>query len=377
MVRILLVASDPRSHNTLRMMLPAGWGVQAAGTGRDIRSSIGSQQPDVVLIDCDDEPETIEHLVRRATAGPLSPPVVVLSALRSDSVIVRSIQAGALDFVVKPFSARRLLDAFERAAVAGATADSRASSVAPDAAGERFLGGSRSASQVRSLIRSYSEVDVPVLLQGESGTGKDLVAQLIHDLSARAAGPFEPVNCAAVPESLFESEVFGSERGAFTGAVSRPGLFERGHGGTLFLDEIGEASPRAQVKLLRVIESGSVVRIGGRRAIPIDSRLISATNRDLHAQMEQGAFRSELFYRISVLPLVIPPLRERVEDIPVLARFWLEQLGSGEESFTAAAVERLASHRWPGNVRELRNVVQRSLLLGDGNSVDAARIQFA
>ena len=377
MVNILVIASDPASRTPLRMILPPEYQLVGVDALQDIRSAIRRAHPDVVVLDAEDDCEIIMAVVRRAGSMPLAPPLVVVSSLRNDEIIVAAIHAGAFDYIVKPYTSSRLLHSIERAVMAYAATGGQSSDESSDSVGEQFLGSSRPARQVRCSIRSYSRLDAPVLLQGESGTGKDLAAQLIHDNSRRASGPFEPVNCAAVPEPLFESEVFGSERGAFTGAVSRPGLFERSAGGTLFLDEIGETSIHVQVKLLRAIDSCTIVRVGGLRPVPVDSRLIVATNRDLRTQVASGGFRSDLYYRVCVLPLDLPPLRDRAEDIPLLAWHWLRRLEPGGKLFTPAAIERLVAHSWPGNVRELRNVVQRSLLLSSGDRISAGAIQSA
>jgi two-component system response regulator HydG len=214
-----------------------------------------------------------------------------------------------------------------------------------------------------------------VLVTGESGTGKELAARLVHDLSPRAAGPFVPINCAAIPESILESELFGHERGAFTGAVARKeGRFERAHGGTLFLDEVGEMSPAVQVKLLRVLQDGVLDRVGGTEPIRVDARLVAATNRDLAAAVREGRFREDLFYRLEVVSVRLPPLRERREDVPLLATAFLrrfaERHAKPAAAFTPAALAALEAAPWPGNVRELMHAVERAVILTRGEVVD-------
>jgi transcriptional regulator with GAF, ATPase, and Fis domain len=214
---------------------------------------------------------------------------------------------------------------------------------------------------VKELILRNAPSDSPDLVQGESGTGKELVARLIHERSRRRERPWVAVNCGALPESLMETELFGAEKGAFTDAVSRAGSFERANGGTLFLDEIGEMSPGAQTRLLRVIEEKELTRVGGSRPVPLDVRVVSATNRELKA--ETGTrFRTDLYYRLNVLPIRVPPLRERAEDIPVLAAHFLSLTGRTGVEISAESREKLIAHPWPGNVRELRNVLERASL---------------
>lgn len=375
-MKVAVVADDPRSCTMLRMVLPSGIRLLEDIPILDSSGSVLWQRPDAVIVDSDDDAHTLRWMVRRVLSVLNSTPVIVLSSDRSDETIVGAIHDGAYDYVVKPYEIERLITSIQRAVMYCATQYALDSREAGESGTEKFLGDSRLAREVRETVRAYSEVDAPVLLVGESGTGKDLVARLIHSRSPRSSGPFTPVNCAAIPDTLVESELFGSERGAFTDAVSRAGLFERTYGGTLFLDEIGETSPHVQAKLLRALESRSVVRVGGCRPTPIDFRIVTATNRDVGRRVSDGLFRDDLYYRISVLALRVPPLRERVEDIPVLARHWLANHGRETVGFSPVAMERLVEHDWPGNVRELRNVVHRSALLSKGDVIKAHEIVF-
>ena len=247
-----------------------------------------------------------------------------------------------------------------------------------------LIGSSAAMDRVRAEIDVVSQADVTVLLTGETGTGKELVARAIHQASRRAGRPFVPVNCAALPESLIESELFGHERGAFTGAVqAKPGKFELAHRGTLFLDEVGDLPLDSQATLLRVLQDGLVERVGSTRPIPVDVRIVAATNVDLDRGRATGAFRADLFYRLSVFPIRLPALRDRRSDIPLLATFFAgrcaDQIGRTIDGFTPDALERLVSHEWPGNVRELQNVVERAVLLTTGRLVrpDAIALQRA
>ena len=232
--------------------------------------------------------------------------------------------------------------------------------------------------RLRALIRRVARSEAPVLIAGESGVGKELVAQAIHRLSARRSGPFQARNCGALPEQLFESEMFGTERGAYTGAVRRPGAFELAGGGTLFLDEVGELVPANQVKLLRALENGRIHRVGGTDERSTDVRTIAATNRDLRSALDTGGFRPDLYYRLNVLQLTIPPLRQRREDIPLLVRHFFDCDGELREGrrFSAEALARLSGYDWPGNIRELRNVVHRAAICAESPAVRGDDIQF-
>lgn len=245
---------------------------------------------------------------------------------------------------------------------------------------ENMVGRSAVMRRVFDQARMVAKWNTTVLIRGETGTGKELIANAIHYNSPRARNPLVKLNCAALPENLLESELFGHERGAFTGAVeSRKGRFEQAHGGSLFLDEIGEVSPAFQAKLLRVLQEGEFERVGGSRSIRVDVRIIAATHRDLETAVEMGDFREDLFYRLNVMPLFLPPLRERIEDIPEIARHLLGKIGSEQRrklSLTDMAQRRLASHEWPGNVRELENCLERAAVLSDNGQIDVDLIRF-
>ncbi|HEX8904346.1 MAG TPA: sigma-54 dependent transcriptional regulator, partial [Longimicrobiaceae bacterium] len=246
--------------------------------------------------------------------------------------------------------------------------------------GEEMVGMSAAIQQVREMIRRIAPTDARVLITGESGTGKEVAANLIHAGSRRAGGPYVRLNCAAIPRDLVESEMFGHERGAFTGATERRrGRFELASGGTLFLDEIGDLSPAAQAKLLRALEAGQIERVGGGEPVKVDVRVLAATNRDLRAEVVAGRFREDLFFRLHVIPLQLPPLRDRREDIPLLVRHFLERSrirnGLRPPRLSPSAVEALSRHSWPGNVRELANILERLSILHAGADVGAAEIR--
>jgi DNA-binding NtrC family response regulator len=283
--------------------------------------------------------------------------------------------AGACDYIVKPIDAGELLGTL-RTAVTGADTRRAASSENADALMRGLIGESPGMRELKELIRRYAPSDSPVLVLGESGTGKERAARLIHDASRRRDGPCVAVNCGAIPDTLLESELFGSEKGAFTDAVSRPGSFERADGGTLFLDEVGEMSPAAQASLLRVIEQKELTRVGGTHSIPLDVRVVSASNRELKLDMSAGRFRADLFYRLGVLPIRVPPLRDRAGDIPLLAVHFLGQLGTPSRTLSEGARERLLAHPWPGNIRELRSVMERAVLAADGGEIRPCHLLF-
>jgi two-component system response regulator HydG len=292
--------------------------------------------------------------------------------------------AGAIDFVEKPFPPELLRAKVEKAvSIAaerkrGREAGARAEALADDRARERASGGlvgdSEPMRRVREQIRKVAATDATVLVLGESGTGKELVARAIHGASARRDGPFVSVSCAALPEGLLESELFGHERGSFTGAVKRKlGRFELAEGGTLFLDEVAEIPPAIQVKLLRVVQERQFERVGGEETIDANVRLVSATHRDLRRLVAEGRFREDLYYRLHVVPIVLPALRERPGDVPVLASYFLERLaprvGRRLRGFAPEAMARLERHAWPGNVRELENVIEQALVFAEGELV--------
>ncbi len=243
---------------------------------------------------------------------------------------------------------------------------------------DAIVGAEAGLSEVMAAVRKVARTDSPVLILGETGTGKEVVARAVHQQSPRAKGPFLRVNCGAIPHELIDSELFGHERGSFTGAVAtRRGWFERADGGTLFLDEIGELTPAAQVRLLRVLQDGSFIRVGGERTLSVDVRLVAATNRDLHRAVREGGFREDLWFRIAVFPIPLPPLRDRLLDLPALAAHFslraAERLGLPPRMPDAADLAMLAAYTWPGNVRELASVIERAAILGDGRRLEVER----
>ena len=368
MIRLLFVDDDPRAHDTLELVLPQEYELQSATTLAEGERVVAGGEVDLVLLDLVLPDGSGLDLLRRIRASPLGPPVVLLTGHADVRLAVDAIRAGASDYLVKPYELRTLLATLHTALVNG-TARRNGGGRTPPADG--LVGETPGLLQVRELMEVYADSDAPVMVTGESGTGKELVARGIHRLSHRAAAPFIAVNCGAIPDTLVETELFGSEEGAFTGAVSRPGCFERADGGTLFLDEVADMPLDTQVKLLRALENREVTRVGGRHPMPVNVRVVSATNRDIEAQVADGTIRADLWYRLAVLLIHVPPLRERIEDLPLLAHALLRATASHAGRIVAAAgatlsdaaLQRLATHSWPGNVRELRNVLERARLL--------------
>ena len=377
-VRILVAEDDPHQRRHLAALL-RGLGYQAtlAEGGQAALDALGgARHAGIALALIDLHMPDLDGLevVRQLRAAEVRLPVVVLTSDGSVSSAVDAMRAGASDFVVKPVTPERL-DVSIRNALAMTSLSREVERLTRQTENrldfEDLVAVSPSIRQVIALARRAARADVPVLIEGESGTGKEVFARAIHGQSERAGGPFVAVNCGALPEALVESILFGHEKGAFTGAVERRrGRFQEASGGTLFLDEVGELPLEAQVKLLRAIQTGEVDPVGGSGPVKVDIRLISATNRDLAAMVAEGAFREDLFYRIGVFPLTLPPLRERREDIPGLARMILTKCAASEglqiEGFSTAAMEAITRAPWPGNVRQLQNTIMRAVILADG-----------
>ena len=304
-------------------------------------------------------------------------PVIIISGYGTIEASVESIKLGAFDFIEKPFTSKKLFESIDKALNLVASPDSETDF--EDEAKSRFgiIYNSASMDEIIKMIKSVAPTDMNVLITGESGTGKELVARAIHKLSKSSSDPFIPVNCGALPENLFESELFGYERGAFTGALkTKPGLLEFANQGTFFFDEIGELSQILQVKLLRMLEDKKIRRIGGQEEIDIDVRIIAATNKDLKEEVVKNNFREDLFYRLSIFTIDIPPLRDRIDDIVPLANHFLkefnEERNEPEKNISKEVEDALLTHSWPGNIRELQNVIGRSCLLSTSKIIDVA-----
>ena len=381
--RVLLVDDEANIRRMVGALLEAeGFDTRQAANGAAALAALEDAAPDVILLDLmmPDGPDglaTLEEVKRRAP----DIPVVMMSGKANLADAVRATKLGAFQFLEKPLAAESLLATLRGTLeLARARAENRRLHEALGHS-DPLVGGSRAMDDLRALIARIAPTEARVLITGESGTGKELVASAIHRLSGRASRPFVCVNSAAIPKDLVESEMFGHERGAFTGATERrQGRFELADGGTLFLDEVGDLGTEAQAKLLRVLESGVVERLGGEKPITVDVRVIAATNKDLTRATQHQQFREDLWFRLNVLPIHIPPLRERPDDVAPLVRHFADRqtarLGRALR-FDAGAVQLLAGYGWPGNVRELANAVERLAVLTPGESItadDVARV---
>jgi two-component system repressor protein LuxO len=379
----LLLVEDTLSLAALyrEYLRDEGHDIHHAPTLRDARAVLASAPPDAVLLDLRlPDGDGLGLLAEiRAMAEP--PPVVVMTAHGSVATAVAAMRGGASDFLVKPFAAERLVvtlaNVLERASLRRTVATLAAGAPRSGLAG--FIGGAPTMQAVYRILENAAASRATVFVTGESGTGKELAAEAVHALSPRAAGPFVPLNCAAIPKDLIESEIFGHVRGAFTGAVAdRPGAARAADGGTLFLDEICEMDLALQGKLLRFIQTGTFVPVGATRPLHTDVRFVCATNRDPLAEVRAGRFREDLYYRLHVVPVALPPLRERGQDVMLLAEAFLARSAAEEGKrftrFAPDAAALLRAHRWPGNVRELENAIRTAVVLHDGETVTAAML---
>ena len=378
--RVLIVDDEAGIRQALKQVLEyEDLQVKVAATGGEAINLYSEFKPHLVFLDVKmaglDGLETLTRL-RDLDAGSQ---IVMISGHGTIATAVEATQRGAFDFLEKPLDTDRLLltvrNALAHAELVGENARLR------QAAADRYamVGESPALQRVRELIDKVAPTSARVLITGENGTGKELVARAIHAASPRRDRPLVEVNCAAIPSELIESELFGHMKGSFTGAFAdRAGKFEQADGGTLFLDEIGDMSLSAQAKLLRVLQEGVVSRIGGAKPIQVDVRVLAATNKDIETEIAESRFREDLLYRLNVVPIEVPPLRDRLEDVPALVAHFAEQLGASAgvpgNRFAEEAVRRLQTRPWPGNIRELRNAVERALILAPGKTVTAADV---
>jgi DNA-binding NtrC family response regulator len=382
--RILVIDDDPLLLDTLREILTeGGFDTLAETDARAALSRLTEFRPDVVITDVKMPGLDGFALLREVREREPELPVILLTGAGSVEMALRAVrEEGAYHFLEKPVDNEHLLEVTARAQVKGAAGRERASlraELRAHGAFRQLIGKSEPMRRVYQLIEQVAPSSASVLITGESGTGKELVARTIHELSPRRTHEFVAINCSAIPETLMESELFGHERGAFTGAsMRRQGCFELANRGTLLLDEIAEMPALLQAKLLRVLEERTVRRLGGAQEIPIDVRVLAATNREPHTAVRQGALREDLLYRLNVITIELPPLRQRKQDLPLLAQHLIMQLAERHERparyLSPAALDVLKSHHWPGNVRELRNVIERAVIICSGDTIERHHI---
>src|SRR5690348_5335210 len=385
----ILVADDDRAIRVVlsQALGQVGHNVRAASDASTLWQWVRDGEGDVVITDVVMPDENALDLIPRIRERRPDLPIIVMSAQNTLVTAIRATERGAFEYLPKPFDLSNLVGAVERALAEvkdPARPEPEALATEHPMTGTEALpliGRSPAMQEIYRVIARLVNTDMTVLIHGESGTGKELVARALHDFGRRRVNPFVAVNMAAIPRELIESELFGHEKGAFTGAVNRGiGRFEQATGGTLFLDEIGDMPLEAQTRLLRVLQSGEFSPVGGRQAIRADVRIIAATHRDLRQMIQQGAFREDLFYRLNVVPIRLPPLRQRPEDIADLARHFLAQAqrdGLMPKTLDASAIERLKAYSWPGNVRELENLMRRMAVLYSESVIDRRIVSAA
>jgi len=375
--RVLIVDDEPGVRESLRMVLKDAWEPVLADSAAQAVAVLDTAPPDVVLLDIVMPDVDGLELLEQVRARHPGIPVVMLTATRTVKTAVVAMKLGAFDYLTKPFDVdelRIVLDKATRNAALVREVEDLRREVGRRYQLDNVIGRSPGMQEVARTVLTVAPLKTTVLVTGESGTGKELIAKAIHYNSPRARKPLVALNCAAIPETLLESELFGHERGSFTDAHQKKlGQFELAQDGTLFLDEIGEMGPATQAKLLRVLEQGEFLRVGGQRPVHVDVRIIAATNRDLLAAIDDGSFRADLFYRLHVVGVHLPPLRERREDlVPLIAHFVTSrarEMGIREKTFTPDATDLLLRWTWPGNVRELENLVERLLVLSEGPAI--------
>jgi two-component system response regulator AtoC len=382
----ILVADDDASIRSLlkQLLTDEGYSITEAATGTEVVAQVSESSPDLVIMDVRmPELDGIEALPKVRSASPKTS-VLIMTAFGSSNAAIKAMELGAFDYITKPFeldkishTVKRAFDYQDLAQEVEVLRDEISSLVQT----ERIVGNSPPMQEVYKTVGKVAKADATVLITGESGTGKELVAEALHYNSNRRSGPMVKVSCAALPETLLEAELFGHEKGSFTGATSmRKGRFELADKGTVFLDEIAEMSLATQTKLLRVLQERKIERVGSSLPIKVDIRIICATNKDLQKQVEQNKFRDDLFYRLNVINIHMPPLRERKEDVPALVEHFLAKHRYSATAQPAAiseeALKRLTEYEWPGNVRELENVVERAVVLSRGQIITSRELPF-
>lgn len=385
MAAILIVDDDHHLRQSFdKLLTQDGHTVRTASSGEAALPLVRSDEFDLIIMDV--RLPGMDGLRTFKAIREIEPllPVIIMTAFGTTETAIEATKMGAFDYILKPFSIPEMLSLIEKAVEAGRFMRSRVEldPVPETGSGEAIIGRSRAMQEVYKAIGRVASTDATVLIRGESGTGKELVARALYQHSARSHKPFLVINCVAIPETLLESELFGYEKGAFTGAVNRRvGRIEQADGGTVFLDEIGDMPFGIQAKMLRLLQERSIERLGASEPIPVDVRIIAATNRNLEAALLEGKFREDLYYRLKVVTISLPPLRDREGDIPLLCEYFIrrcaKKMGVADPGITGEAVEMLCGYSWPGNVRELANAVQKALIFNRGGPVsleDIARV---
>ena len=376
--RILVIDDEAAIRDSMRMILEyEGYEFLGAPGGQEGIALVERESPDLVFLDIKMPGMDGLEVLQRIKAISEATPVVIISGHGTISTAVEATKLGAFEFIEKPLASDRVLLTIRNALEQTRLRDENRTLRRAQEIRHEMVGSSAAVRQVVEAVRRAAPTTATVLIHGESGVGKELVARMIHRNSLRSRERFVQVNCAAIPDDLIESELFGHERGSFTGATEKQiGKFEQADRGTIFLDEVGDMSLKTQAKVLRVLQEGEVERVGSARTIKVDVRVIAATNKDLEQEIEKGTFREDLFFRLSVIPIYVAPLRDRAEDIPALVRHFAD-LFSRENNFrpkriTPSAMELLQRYRWKGNIRELRNTVERVIIMTPGETIDAA-----
>jgi len=380
---ILVVDDDPGLRLSFaRLIEQEGHTALTAACGEEGIELLASRQPDLVVMDVRMPGMTGLEALARMKQTDQATPVIIMTAYGDTDTAIEAVNKGAFDYILKPFDIPEMLGLIGQALDASHQAKGKKSPRQEDAAPPSLVGQSRAMREIYKQLGRVAATEATVLIQGESGTGKELAARAVWNYSGRKGRPFVVVNCVAIPESLLESELFGHEKGAFTGASQRrAGKIEQAQGGTVFLDEIGDMPLPVQAKLLRLLQEKQIERLGGKGPVPVDVRIIAATNRDLEAAMAEGRFREDLYYRLQVVRIVLPPLRDRKEDLPQLAGHFLDlharAMNAQNPGITPSGLAALDDHAWPGNVRELSNVLNKTLIFSRGLAIDADAVRAA
>ncbi|CUS98426.1 sigma-54-dependent transcriptional regulator [Candidatus Chrysopegis kryptomonas] len=384
--KVMVIDDDELFNRSITQVLKdSGYDVVSYLSGEEALKNLQDDQPDIILLDIFLKDENGLDVLKKIKAEDSLLPVLMITAYSDVTLAVQAIKLGADDFILKPLDFEQLEVAMQKAVKnlkLQREVQQLKEQLSEQASEYKIIGQSKGLREALSLAEKYAlGDDTTVLISGETGTGKELIARYIHEKSSRRDGPFIAINCGAIPKDLIESELFGYERGAFTGATdkTKQGKFELAHGGTILLDEVGELSPEAQVKLLRVLQEKKFYRLGGTREISVDVRVIASTNKNLKEEVEAGRFRSDLYYRLNVATIHLPPLRERKEDIPLLAMFFMDEFnkkfGKNFTEIDDKALEILKSYPWPGNIRELRNTIERIVLVENDTKIKAEHLK--